>query len=379
MVIRNLINGSDGMVREGFRSFNTSDLNAKERAEMAYTKIMADGNFLTHQGLETEYWLRGWMYEKRCDELKLSSWGKSIWSNDMFMLEVSQFKQRGRTLRVGEWRRVLAENMIFYKNKHYYTRQGELMEDFEEAVEQNLKVWAEKLGMHIEGGRVESEVIELEDLTPTGPCDSLLVAEAVINKRTPPTLLNLDDPETRGKIKGIEYGMTEYEEMELESCLGIGKGSILGNPIGAEKMKKICQGNHTGMVIIKDGVMERVLPKTKYPDVILDEDEDHFYLNGVGPKKEVKEEYNKIAFWNCNGWRGEHTDRGLLLGEMLNREGVEMICLSDTRLDELDGMRTCGTVCGQLGKLTGKSWRGTNNVRKNKMNLGGAMILYSTD
>ncbi len=76
MVIRNLINGSDGVVREGFRSFNLSDLNAKERAEMAYAKIMRDGNFLSHLGLETEYWLRGWMYEKRCDEFKLFSWGK---------------------------------------------------------------------------------------------------------------------------------------------------------------------------------------------------------------------------------------------------------------------------------------------------------------
>jgi hypothetical protein len=46
MTIRGIINGSEGEVREGYAGFNAADLNGKDRAEMAYKKIMKEnGSF----------------------------------------------------------------------------------------------------------------------------------------------------------------------------------------------------------------------------------------------------------------------------------------------------------------------------------------------
>ena len=73
-------------------------------------------------------------------------------------------------------------------------------------------------------------------------------------------------------------------------------------------MVEICNKNDTGFIRIKDGVKQRLVQKTNRPDVIHDEDTDHFYLNGVGEKENKGMEIrNNIIFWNCNGWRGDGT------------------------------------------------------------------------
>ena len=64
MTIRNIINGGKGLVRNGYQRFNASELNAKERAEMAYRKLMVDEqHFLAYKGLEAEYWMRGMLVD----------------------------------------------------------------------------------------------------------------------------------------------------------------------------------------------------------------------------------------------------------------------------------------------------------------------------
>ena len=56
MAIRDIINGSQGEVREGFSTFRDDDLNPKERAEMGYRKNMKEnGTFLDYRGLEKAY------------------------------------------------------------------------------------------------------------------------------------------------------------------------------------------------------------------------------------------------------------------------------------------------------------------------------------
>jgi hypothetical protein len=73
MAIRDIISGAQGEVREGFNNFRDDDLNAKERAEKAYRKIMKEnGTFLDYRGLERAYWLNNWLLEDRCGELDFS-------------------------------------------------------------------------------------------------------------------------------------------------------------------------------------------------------------------------------------------------------------------------------------------------------------------
>ena len=49
-------------------------------------------------------------------------------------------------------------------------------------------------------------------------------------------------------------------------------------------------------------------------------------------------------------------DKARFLAEMAKMEEVEMICLLDTRLDNLGSLRTCDMTCRELGKRTGKNW-----------------------
>ena len=124
--------------------------------------------------------------------------------------------------------------------------------------------------------------------------------------------------------------------------------------------------------------MERVEKKTEKPDVVLDEDKDHFYLNGVGVKENAKGRLkNKVAFWNCNGWGGDsHGGTEKTLGEMAAMEDVEMLCITDTRLDNYMGLRVQGMACNELKKYTGKTWVGHLVNRREDGRIGGRS--YST-
>ena len=49
-----------------------------------------------------------------------------------------------------------------------------------------------------------------------------------------------------------------------------------------KEMTRICKQKQNGLVVIRNGVMQRIIPKSDHPDVIYEEDTNHFYLNGVG-------------------------------------------------------------------------------------------------
>ena len=91
-------------------------------------------HFLSHKGLAPGYWLRDWLIEGRCDEYGFSRWEPSRWRADAFMLRECQFQQRGSVLEIGEWRRIMRENMLFFKDRHYYDRSGGLIHMFETAL-----------------------------------------------------------------------------------------------------------------------------------------------------------------------------------------------------------------------------------------------------
>ena len=64
---------------------------------------------------------------------------------------------------------------------------------------------------------------------------------------------------------------------------------------------------------------------------------------------------------------------------MAKVEDVEMICLLDSRLDDLDSLRSCEMTCRELGRTTGKTWTSRLISRKDTMRVGGAMILHTLD
>ena len=82
------------------------------------------------------------------------------------MLEVSQYKRRGRVMTHGEWRRILQSKMLLSRADHNYVRHGSMVEDLELASEEVVTQWSMKLGLEDEGGPINAEVIELLDLTP---------------------------------------------------------------------------------------------------------------------------------------------------------------------------------------------------------------------
>ena len=385
MAIREMINKTQGSVRKGWRNFKHHDLNPKERAEGAYGELMREEtHFLSHKGLGSEYWMWDRLIDGRCAELRYSRWDKSTRMTGGYELLESRFgsnNNRGQTLTQGEWREVFKEKMLMYRNKHYYIRSEDIMRDLEEAMEEIQKEWRIRVGVEGEGSNREAEEIHLVDLTPTGPCDTLLVAEAVISKDAVPRLLDMDEPDTRSRLRKVEYGLEIFEATSLELSIDVGKGSVIGSSIGGERMKEICIENNTGFIRVKNGVMERLIPKTNRPDVIHDEDIDHFYLNGVGIRKEEEKiTKNNIIFWNCNGWNGDVTiDKASLLGEVAKDEEAELICVTDVRLDEFGGLKGKSSVCRALERITGKTWRGEYITRKEDKRIGGTYIFHTID
>jgi hypothetical protein len=105
----------------------------------------------------------------------------------------------------------------------------------EAASEEVILGWCAKLGLDDNGGRVDAEVIELLDLTPTGPMDAMMVAEAVLSQRSPPSLINTEEPGARGRLLRVDYGLEQEEATGLEISLGIGQGTVLGTKIGKRK------------------------------------------------------------------------------------------------------------------------------------------------
>ena len=110
---------------------------------------------------------------------------------------------------------------------------------FETVVTKIIERWCGKLGFEGDNVRVESEVVELIDCTPEGPLDSLIVAEAVISERNPPTIINMGDIDVRSRLRGVDYGLESYEQVGLDISLDMGVGTVLGTTIGNEDMKKI--------------------------------------------------------------------------------------------------------------------------------------------
>ena len=224
-----------------------------------------NSHFLSYKGLESEYWLREWLIEGRCEELDFSRWEPSRWDKEAFTLRESKYRQKARMLTIGEWRGILDGNMMVFKDKHFYVRKGGIKEMFEVALHRLVERWCAKLKLGGETELDQDEVIILDDRTPINQIDSLIVAEAVISARTPPSLIGEEDPTMRMKLRETKFGLEVYEEVGLAMNLDMNNGTVLGTVIGADQMTDICKENNNGMLIIRNGVMERVVARSNRP------------------------------------------------------------------------------------------------------------------
>jgi hypothetical protein len=159
------------------------------------------------------------------------------------MLRESKFQQRSQVLSVGKWRVVLEEKMMMYKNKHYYVRVDGLLDMFDKAIGKIFARWCDKLGLNGDILGPGFEVMDLDDRTPIGPMDSLLVAEAVINNRTPPSIIDIEDPSARNDLRQVDYGLDTFDQVGLDMSLDMSKGTLMGTPIGLAQMKEIYDKN----------------------------------------------------------------------------------------------------------------------------------------
>jgi hypothetical protein len=74
-----------------------------------------------------------------------------------------------------------------------------------------------------------------------------------------------------------------------------------------------------------------------------------------------------------------HTGKERTLVEMAANEGVDMICLTDTRLDDFMGLHVVGQTCEELKRHTGKTWAGRDISRKEDIRAGGMMVFHTAN
>ena len=146
-------------------------------------------------------------------------------------------------------------------------------------------------------------------------------------------------------------------------------------------MTKVCEDEDVGLIRVKNGVVFRVRDSGLFPDVVYDEDNDHYFVNGVKEDTYVKpldKAEMKTIFWNCNGWNVfKATDRCTSIGRMLDEENADMICLLDTRLSSREELWALGQLVTTVSRITGKTW-GYRSVSKNVTSVsGGTVVLYS--
>ena len=287
----------------------------------------------------------------------------------------------GHTTRAEEWRQVMIERMILHKNDHFITRGGSLAEDFESALKEAMGKARDELGIIGEGIAGVHELVVLDDRTPLDGWDGPTVVEAIKAMRDPPSILDIKMPGSVGKIRRACEGNDVFQEiMNKEDVLN--DGGWLNNQVTLEEMDLICENRSVGLLRIKDGDIFRVREKGLFPDVVYDEDKDHYYINGVGPQvaiKEKKRDRMKVIFWNCNGWgwNNNSADRSSMVGHFIEAENADMICVTDTRLCGVQELWALAEVERTVSRITGKTWGHRSISKRGGCVAGGMMVLYS--
>ena len=177
------------------------------------------------------------LIDGRCTEMKFSSWIKSHWDKDRYMLMECQFSKRGDKLTVGEWKKVLEEMMLMFRDDHYHTREGGLTEDFENTITALSDRLCAKMRLGSDTTRVEEEEVTLIDLTPRNSLDAVLVAEAIMGGRSPITILDVEEVGSISKLRGalrVIKGNEDDEEIDV------------GMKVGYTEIKELCKQKEMG-------------------------------------------------------------------------------------------------------------------------------------
>ena len=232
-----------------------------------------------------------------------------------------------------------------------------LSDEFEAALKIAMGVAKRALGITGDGEIGEHEIIVLDDRTPMDGWDGATVIEAIRSMRDPPTIL---DPRGMGMSKSIRDAMGGKDVFQdlINREGNFSEGGWLNSQITLEDMDEVCAEKGVGLLRVSGGDIYRIREKGLFPDVVYDEDEDHYYLNSVGvaeKKIEINMVRMKVIYWNCNGWGwGNATDKCTMVGRMIKMEGADMVCLTDTRLDGPQELWALGQLIATVERITGK-------------------------
>ena len=161
----------------------------------------------------------------------------------------------------------------------------------------------------------------------------------------------------------------------------VSEGGWCNSQVSIEDMTKVCEEDRVGLIRVKNGEIFRIRESGLFPDVVYDEDNDHYFVNGVSENRYVEpaeKSEMRCIFWNCNGWNVfKATDRCTTIGRMLDDEKADMICLLDTRLSCRQELWALGQLMSTVSRITGKTWW-YKSINKNLTSVsGGTVILYS--
>ena len=90
-------------------------------------------------------------------------------------------------------------------------------------------------------------------------------------------------------------------------------------------------------------------------------------MRGLGDKK-------KVLYWNSNGW---DVDKARKVSQVAQQEGVNVICITDTKQDAISAPQKIKTLEFYLYTNTGRRWNGVYTPTIKGLKVGGSFILAS--
>jgi hypothetical protein len=128
------------------------------------------------------------------------------------------------------------------------------------------------------------------------------------------------------------------------------------------------------LVSIKGGVAERrVVGSKDSPTVVRSEAGDFTISNNPAPECPEMSRLRCI-FWNSNGWDGDKAQR---VSELAKNEDANVICLLDTKQDEISVTKKISALSFYLHLRTGKNWTGKYSPTLSNIKVGGSIIMVS--
>jgi hypothetical protein len=128
------------------------------------------------------------------------------------------------------------------------------------------------------------------------------------------------------------------------------------------------------LVNIKNGVAERRVVGSSVSPTVVRTEAGKFSISN-NPTPEITELSRlRCVFWNSNGWDGDKAQR---LSDLARSEDANVICILDTRQDEIAAPKKISALSFYLHLRTGKNWSGRFSPTLSNIKVGGTIVMVS--